>query len=130
MKETDRRPLPDAPTANLIRQHANNRLGAVYSALHSFWSARHAAITTGQQGAGARRDAYSVVLFCERITNVLVNDFTRTPDQLLDTVLAEQPSWGTDFSEALEAGRAIMEENWSTERLVVGICFLLSDLMF
>jgi hypothetical protein len=119
MRNTDRRPLADAPAANLIRQYADNRLGAVYSALHSFWSARHAAITTGQQGVGARRDAYSVVLFCERVTNVLVNDFTRTPDQLLDTVLAEQPSWGTNFLEALGAARAIMEENWSSERLVV-----------
>jgi hypothetical protein len=118
MGETDRRPLSDAPTADLIRRHADNRLGAVYSALHSFWSARHAATTTNQQ-AGTRRDAYSVVLFCERITNVLVNDFTRTPDQLLDTVLPEQPSWGTDFSEALGAAQAIMEENWSTERFVV-----------
>jgi hypothetical protein len=119
MRNTDRRPLPDAPAADLIRRQADNRLGAVYSALHSFWSARHAAITTSQQGAGARRDAYSVVLFCERITNVLVNDFTRTPDQLLDTVLPLKPSWGTDFSEALGAARTIMEENWSAERLVV-----------
>jgi hypothetical protein len=120
MRNTDRRPLADAPAADLIWRHANNRLGAVYSALHSFWSARHAAITTGQgQQAGARRDAYSVVLFCDRITNVLVNDFTRTPDQLLDTVLVEQAYGCTDFSEALGAAQTIMEENWSTERLVV-----------
>jgi len=119
MRNTDHRPLADAPAADLIQRHTNNRLGAVYSALHSFWSARHTTITTGRQGAGARRDAYSVVLFCKRTTNVLVNDFTRTPDQLLDTVLAEQPRWGTDFSEALRAAQAIMEENWSTERLVV-----------
>ena len=119
MGKTDRKPLSDAPAADLIRQHVNNRLGAVYSALYSFWSARHAAITTGRQSAGVRRDAYSVVLFCQRTTNVLVNDFTRTPDELLDTVLAEQPSWGTNFSAALGAARAIMEENWSTERLVV-----------
>ena len=119
MRNTDRRPLSDAPAADLIRRHADNRLGAVYSALHSFWSARHAAITTGQQGAGARLDAYSVVLFCEQVANVLVNDFTRTPDQLLDSVLEEQPSGGTDFSEALGAAQAIMEENFSTERFVV-----------
>jgi hypothetical protein len=118
MKSTDRRPLPDAPAADLIRQHADNRLGAVYSALHSFWSARHAANMAGQQGAGARLDAYSVVLFCSRITNVLVNDFTRTPDELLDLVLAEQASGWTNFSRALIEARAIMEENWSTERLV------------
>ena len=119
MSSTDCRPLADAPAADLIQQHADNRLGAVYSALYSFWSARHTAITTGQQGARARRDAYSVVLFCQRTTNILVNDFTRTPDQLLDTVLTERPFGGTDFSEALGAAQAIMEENWSTERLVI-----------
>ena len=118
MRSTDRRPLPDAPAADLIQQHADNRLGAVYSALHGFWSARHVANTAGQQGAGVRLDAYSIVLFCRRIANVLVNDFTRTPDELLDLVLAERTSGGTDFSEALKAARAIKEENWSTERLV------------
>jgi len=119
MRSTDRRPLEDAPAADLIREHVDNRLGAVYSALYSFWSARHAAITMGQQGTGARRDAYSIVLFNEQTTNVLVNDFTSTPDQLLDTVLVERPSRGTNFSEALGAARAIMEESWSTERPVI-----------
>jgi hypothetical protein len=119
MRNMDHRPLDDAPASDLIRQHADNRLGAVYSALYSFWSARHAAITTGQQGAGARRDAYSIVLFSHQITNVLANDFTSTPDQLLDTILAEQSSGATDFSVALGAAQAVMEENWSTERLVV-----------
>ena len=119
MRNTDRRPLADAPATDLIRQHADNRLGAVYSALYGFWSARHAAIMADQQGTGTRPDAYSVVLFSEQTTNVMVNDFTSTPDQLLATVLAERPSRGTNFSEALGAARAIMEENWSTERLVI-----------
>jgi hypothetical protein len=119
MRNTDRRPLADAPAADLIRQHADNRLGAVYSALYGFWSARHAAIVVDRQGTGTRLDAYSVVLFSEQTTNVIVNDFTSTPDQLLATVLAERPSRGTNFSEALGAARAIMEENWSTERFVI-----------
>lgn len=119
MRSKDHQPLADAPAADLIREHANNRLGAVYSALYSFWSARHTAVTTGQQGARARHDAYSVVLFSNRTTNILVNDFTSTPDQLLGIVLEEQPSLGTNFSEALEAARAIMEQHWSTERLVI-----------
>lgn len=119
MTSRDRRPLADAPAADLIREHADNRLGAVYSALYSFWSARHTAITAGQQGSSARHDAYSVVLFSDQTTNVLVNDFTSTPDQLLGVVLEEQPSRGTNFSEALGAARAIMEQHWSTERLVI-----------
>jgi hypothetical protein len=59
----------------------------------------------------------------------ILNDFTSTPDQLLGLVLAERPSGKTDFSEALAATRAIMEQHWSTERFV--ICGILPfDLMF
>ena len=116
MSDSDNRPLADAPAADRIRKHADNRLGAVYSALYSFWSARHA-VTTGR--VGARHDGYSVVLFNQRTTNILVNDFTSTPDQLLDIVLAQKPCGCTNFSEALEGARVVMEEHWNTERLVI-----------
>jgi hypothetical protein len=118
MANWDRGPLEDAPAADLILQHADNRLGAVYSALYSFWSARHAVVTAGQ-GVGTRHDAYSVVLFNRQTKNVLVNDLTSTPDQLLGIVLAEVPSGGTNFSEALGAARAIMEQHWTAERFVI-----------
>ena len=89
MSSCDRGPLADAPMMNRIRQTANNRLGADYSALHGFWSARHAAINGGRQsGVGARRDAYSIILFDQATTSILTNDFTSTPDQLLNAMLA------------------------------------------
>jgi hypothetical protein len=119
MTYTDRQPLPDAPATDLIRQYADNRLGAVFSALYSFWLARDAAVTGDQRAAGARRDAYSVVLFSKSAKNVLVNDCTSSPGQLLDLVLAEQPSRGTNFTAGLGAAGAIMTENWSTERSVI-----------
>ena len=124
MSSSDLGPLTGAPMTNRIRQIANNRLGAVYSALHAFWSARHAAITAGfgrQSGIGVRpqrRDAYSIILFKSTTQTILTNDFTSTPDQLLDAMLAYQAGGGTNFSEALRAGGAVMEQNWSTERLV------------
>jgi hypothetical protein len=118
MARGDRRPLPEAPATDRIREKANNRLGAVYSALYSFWSARHAALASGQQPTGARRDAYSIILFDDDIKNVVVNDFTSTPDQLLDIVLNEQAKGSTNFTTALRAGQAIMIRNWSTERFV------------
>jgi len=122
----DRGPLADAPMTNRIRQIANNRLGAVYSALHGFWSARHAAVTVGNRsGVGARRDAYSVILFNSTTTSILTNDFTSTPDQLLNAMLAYGAGGGTNFSAALRVGGAVMEQNWSTERTPVMI--FLSD---
>ena len=98
---------------------ANNRLGAVYSALYSFWSARHAAVTAGQRILGARRDAYSIVLFNESATSILVNDFTSSPDQLLNIVLANQASGCTNFAEALRAGQTVMTQHWNTERFAI-----------
>jgi len=125
MSSSDRQPLAGSPMTNQIRRSANNRLGAVYSALYSFWFARHAATTANQQVIGARRDAYSVILFNHTTANVLINDFTSSPDQLLGTVLRYQADGGTNFSGALRTGQAVMEQNWSTERTPVMI--FLSD---
>ncbi|KAH9022041.1 hypothetical protein EDB84DRAFT_1670488 [Lactarius hengduanensis] len=125
MSSTDRGPLANAPATNQIMRSANNRLGAVYSALYSFWSARHAAVTAGQQTVGARRDAYSVVLFNECATRVLSNDFTSSPDQLLTILLGHQASGGTNFAEALRSGQSVMTQHWSTERTPIMI--FLSD---
>jgi hypothetical protein len=144
MASTDHQPLSDAPVTARIRAHASNRLGAVYSALYCFWSARHATATAiqetlgarfystlhtflsgrpatatvDQQTTGTRRDAYSVILFNKSSKNALINDLTSSPDQLLGALLGEQAEGGTDFSSALRAGEAIMVENWSPERLV------------
>ncbi|KAI9443938.1 hypothetical protein H4582DRAFT_1807523, partial [Lactarius indigo] len=125
MSKTDRRPLANAPATDRIQERADNRLGAVYSALYSFWSARHAAVTTNQQTIGTRRDAYSVILFNAKTKNVVANDFTSSPDELLDIVLNEKTKWGTNFAAALQAGQAIMADNWSTERTPIMI--FLSD---
>jgi len=124
MGSADNRPLADDPASSQIRQYADNRLGAVYTALYNFWNGR-AVVAAGQQVAGPRRDAYSIVFFDSFTKNVLVSDFTSTPDQLLHLVLAEQPDNGTNFTAALGAAGAIMCQNWSTER--PPIMFFLSD---
>jgi hypothetical protein len=118
MSSSDCRPLPNTPTADRIRSRADNRLGAVYSALYGFWSSRHAVLTAGQCTAGARRDAYSVILFHKDTQTVLVNDVTSTPDELLSPLLDQSTRHGTNFSGALRAAQVVMTQNWSTERLV------------
>ena len=149
MASTDRQPLSDVPVTERIKERASNRLGAVYSALYSFWSARHASVIAGQdtlnarlglgalysalygvwfgslpaadmdqRATGTRRDAYSVVLFNHSTKIPLTNDFTSSPDQLLDTLLATKANGGTDFASALRAAEAVMVGNWSTERFV------------
>ena len=112
----DRLPPANAPMTDQIQQSANNRLGAVYSALYSFWCARHAATTANRQEIGARRDAYSVILFNEATTLALTNDFTSSPDQLLATMLRYKAYGNTNFAEALRTGQAVMTQYWNTER--------------
>jgi hypothetical protein len=60
MRRTDRQPLTEGPAAEGIRQVANNRLGAVFSALYNFWSAGHVTVAAGQCRVGAQRRLDSV----------------------------------------------------------------------
>jgi Mg-chelatase subunit ChlD len=71
-----------------------------------------------QQKISARRDAYSVVLFHKSTKIALVNDFTSSPDQLLEILLSEEAGGGTNFSLALRAAQSVMLQNWSTGRFV------------
>jgi hypothetical protein len=117
MSNYDRQPLANAPMA--IQIVANNRLGAIYSALYSFWTARHAATTaSNRQSVGAQRDAYSVILFNHKATQVLTNDFKSSPDQLLDAVLLYGAEGRRNVLKALITGQAVMAQNWSMERFV------------
>jgi hypothetical protein len=112
MGHTDRRPLNNTPVTTTLRNRHNNRLGSVYSSLYMFWQARHASINVGAN----RRDAYSVILFDYAINNAINNDFSNTPDALLNLVLPYSAGGGTDFNMALQATQHCMEAHWSTER--------------
>ena len=114
MYDNDRRPLPNTPSSARIIAASDDRFGAVLSSLSSFWSARAAAIGSG--GNAARRDAYSVILFNHTVLTAIENDFTSTPDQLLDALLPYGPSGNTNFTTAITRAQDVMDRNWSTER--------------
>lgn len=117
----DKKPLTDTPTSTRIAARHNNRIGAVYSSLYAFWSTRNAVAN----GNTARRDAYSVILFNHGHQQILVNDFTSTPDRLLEIVLPHGASGGTNYTSALQLTQTVMDRNWSTERAPVVV--FLSD---
>ncbi|KZV72346.1 hypothetical protein PENSPDRAFT_649928, partial [Peniophora sp. CONT] len=123
MAYTDRHPLAGTPVTNEIVRVSNNRLGAVCSALHAFWSARQA---TTQGGSGtARRDAYSLLLFDMGVYHGVVNDISSSPAELLRVMLGYRASGGTDFNHALNSACTLMEQNWDADRKPVVI--FLSD---
>ena len=113
MSYADRRPLPNTPASARISARSDNRYGAVLSSLHSFWTARAAAIASSN---AARRDAYSVILFDDGVETPIVNDFASTPDQLLGALLGFGTGYGTNFSLAIQQAQVVMEQRWSTER--------------
>ncbi|CAK5283767.1 unnamed protein product [Mycena citricolor] len=125
MGSTDRRPLPGTPSTALIQQTANNRLGAVYSALHGFWISRTTALGASQGTAPVRRDAYSVVLFDHAPTVCIANDFAHSPDELLHAMLPYHAGGGTNFTAAMQTAQTLVRDHWSAERSPVVI--FLSD---
>ncbi|KAH7105372.1 hypothetical protein BKA62DRAFT_689469 [Auriculariales sp. MPI-PUGE-AT-0066] len=115
MRNKDQRPIPNTPVYNSICAVANNRLGAVYSALFGFWTARAAAI----QASGSntpRRDSYSVALCNNTSQVVLENDFSRSPQELLRALLPHRPCGGNDFSQNMRAGLDLMEKHWRNDQ--------------
>ncbi|KIJ12370.1 hypothetical protein PAXINDRAFT_83091 [Paxillus involutus ATCC 200175] len=91
----------------------DNRLGAVYSSLYSFWRAR---IATAGQGSLTHRDSYSIILH-DQVTEIICeNDLTRSPDELLDLLLPKGPKGGNSFNKALKAAEKVMTQCWADER--------------
>lgn len=115
MSGGDRRPLDGTPVTATLRQRHNNRIGAVYSSLFTFWQARHSAITAG----ATRRDAYSVLLFDHALYNAVTNDFTSTPEALLNSLIPYGAGGGTEFNMALQGAQRCIDDHWSTERFVI-----------
>ena len=116
----DRQPIPNTAGIDRIVRKANNRLGAVFSALYSFWIARQAAIDRKSPGGGGRRDAYSLIFFDhEPSISSIVNDVTSSPDELLNAALDFGVSGATDFTKALIKTQELMNTHWSAERYPV-----------
>jgi len=104
---------------DLIQQSADNRLGAVHSALAFGLPAMMPWRRTDKPlERGATRGNY------------VTNDSTSTPDQLLGTVLPHQASGDTNFTVALQTGRNVMEQNWSTVSFVIFYLAILQLICF
>ncbi|KAF8270131.1 hypothetical protein EI94DRAFT_1572248, partial [Lactarius quietus] len=125
MSLQDRQPLPNSAGTERIASKANDRLGAVLSALYSFWIQRQAAVDRNKLLGGSRRDAYSLIFFNHEPSTAIENDSTSSPDELLTAALKFSASGGRNFSSALVRAQRVMTSHWSTERTPVVI--FLSD---
>ena len=122
MDHNDLRPLPNTPVTPTIRRYNDNRLGAVYSSLHGFWTSRHAtANAIGQNAAIARRDAYSMILFDNSTSTCISNDFASSPDDLLNSIVSHRAGGGTNYTGALTAAQSVIVQHWSNERCAIPV---------
>lgn len=112
----DQKLLPGSAGIDRILPKANNRFGAVLSALYGFWIARHATMDRDSPVSARRMDAYSLIFFNHEPSTSIENDFTSSPDQLLTTALEFGIDGGTDFTSALERTQELMIAYWSRER--------------
>lgn len=124
MSQQDLQPSPNSTGVERIKRTANNRLGAVFSALHSFWIQRQAAVDRNSLLGGSRKDAYSLIFFNHEPSTSIENDVTSSPDELLTAALQFNANGGKDFSRALERAQKVMTSYWSTQRYVL---FLLTE---
>ena len=112
MINPDRQPLESSPVHGRIRTRGlDNRLGAVYAALYSFWTARQASSARQRD-----RDANTVILHAQNARSVCESDTTRSPDRLLDLLLPHRPGGGNDFNQALNAADMVISKWWDDSR--------------
>ncbi|KAH7882034.1 hypothetical protein F5I97DRAFT_1988573, partial [Phlebopus sp. FC_14] len=115
MRNPDQQPLRTSPVYLKIRRKMNNRLGAVYTSLYSFWMAREAAAAT-DKGSSARRDSYTIIMHDQVTETICENDSSTPPDQLLDMLLSRAPQGGNSFNKAFKDAQNVMVRYWSNER--------------
>jgi hypothetical protein len=121
MSQTDRQPLPDSAGVERIVSKANNRLGAVFLALYSFWVARQAVLSSGSSLGGGMRDAYSLIFFNHESSTPIENDSASSPDELLTAALHFEAGGGKNFTGALQRTHKVMNSHQSTEKYGLGL---------
>ena len=91
----------------------------MYSSLYEFWASHHLALSAAEQNVvAARRDAYSVILFDHSPATCISNNFDRSTDELLDSIVLWQASGGANYAGALAEAQSVMDQHWSKERYV------------
>ncbi|CAG8493935.1 13962_t:CDS:10 [Dentiscutata erythropus] len=126
MNERDRRPLQNTPIYNTLTQTHNNRLGAVYNAVHSFLTTRFTtqnALSTTLNTVAASRDTISLVLFDHEVVVGIENEPLSNHNSFINTMLQYNARGGTDFNKAIQKAGFLIEKHFDpTKTSVVIFC--------
>jgi len=115
MMSNDMRPLMNTPVEALLRNRHNNRLGAVYNAVHQFITVRKGAVQGGEC-----LDTISLILFNHSSEVIFANSNLGSFDNYLAMMLQHEPDGGTNFRVALDdAGRLLQQHHDPSKTNVV-----------
>ncbi|GBB87958.1 hypothetical protein RclHR1_14460001 [Rhizophagus clarus] len=106
MGQSDRKPIKNTPIYNRLREKHDNRLGAVYNAVHSFLHTRLQSISNPV--AIRVQDTVSIILFNNQVIVPYENQSLTDADAMLNNLLQHSASGGTDYDLAItKAGQLI-----------------------
>ncbi|CAB4409761.1 unnamed protein product [Rhizophagus irregularis] len=106
MTQSDRKPIKNTPIYNRLKEKHNNRLGAVYNAVHSFLHTRLQ--STSNLAAARVQDTVSIILFNNKVIVPYENQSLEDADAMLNNLLQYSACGGTDYDIAIaNAGQLI-----------------------
>ncbi|PKB98371.1 hypothetical protein RhiirA5_431468 [Rhizophagus irregularis] len=110
MIQSDRKPIKNTPIYNRLKEKHNNRLGAVYNAVHSFLHTRLQ--STSNLAAARVQDTVSIILFNDKVIVPYENQSLEDADAMLNNLLQYSACGGTDYGIAIaNAGQLIDKSN-------------------
>ncbi|CAG8439902.1 6328_t:CDS:2 [Acaulospora colombiana] len=116
MSLNDKKPLPDAPCYDKLKQDHNNRIGAIYNAVYAFmqaWSCRQL------HGQTMNKDAVSLILFNDQVTVPFENQAFDDSEALLDQMIKHKARGGRDFGLAIQKAGFLINQYYEANKYEV-----------
>ncbi|CAG8727313.1 5341_t:CDS:10, partial [Gigaspora margarita] len=126
MNDRDKKPLQNTPIYNTLIQTHNNRLGAVYNAVHSFLTTRFTsqnAQSTTPNTVATSRDTISLILFDHEVVVGIENEPLTNYNSFVNDMLQYSARGGTDFNKAIQKAGFLIDTHFDpTKTNVVIFC--------
>ncbi|CAG8501198.1 7794_t:CDS:10 [Ambispora gerdemannii] len=124
MSSEDCKPLHQRSTTSRLLRNHQNRLGAVYEAVHTFFRTRKNSGKATRIGA-VDRDITSLILFNSVATVVFENQSLSNIEELLNKMMKFTPTGNTSYYEGLKKASEIIEKYHDPKR--TNVIIFLSD---
>ncbi|RUS25274.1 hypothetical protein BC938DRAFT_472396 [Jimgerdemannia flammicorona] len=131
MASTDCKPLPNTPVERQLRITHNNRLGAVYDAVHRFVHTRQSTLRNRALGGATStspsnsNDTVSMVLFDDKVVTAFANETLVGFGGVVSEMQKHLPRGGTSFGVGIKQATDVCVQHHDQRR--VPVIIFLSD---